>query len=259
MNKIWTQPVWIAGLCLLVTSGSASDRHTNTKAAGIGEFSGTYFAHFGLGHSDLTLTNHGAFQLDQQGDIPVRGYTPYHGSFTFINRLIKLMPQGRRSQQELRFGAHEYYAVRWGKRRYLVAADRMLGFCNEINSGGNSLSNFGSWSEYYLHTGDDKLPVPTTPPDVPVKWKGYLLNKIIQGHVIRIINNKSAKIDVGSSDGLKPGMELIEEKSGEPFEVIACDMHSAKVRRFESPFPRPASQLKVGASVISRYKDEADR
>ncbi|MEO7717109.1 MAG: hypothetical protein ABIY70_12970 [Capsulimonas sp.] len=110
-----------------------------------------------------------------------------------------------------------------------------------------------------LAPGANTIFIPTTPPDVPVKWKGYLLTKIVQGRVIRMINNKSAMIDVGSSDGLKPGMELIEEKSGEPFEVIACDMHSAKVRRFESPVPRPASPLKVGASVISRYKDEADR
>ena len=172
MNKTWVQPVWLAILCLSApTCVQALPQASHRRHAD--QIAGRYFARFGLGHSLLTITPQGTFALDEQGDIHISGYTPSRGTYTLVNQLVTLTPKGRSSQRDMRRHDKEYYAVLWGKRHYLIGPSRMKEFCTTVASGDTSRMDL--FFPYYLRIGDEKLTGGTQIPDVPKKWRKYLL------------------------------------------------------------------------------------
>lgn len=69
-----------------------------------------------------------------------------HLSFTF--------PNVREGFQGI---ADEFVPVSWGKRMYLIPADDMVGFCNDVNSGAEPRTRV--YGKYLLREDDDNLPI----------------------------------------------------------------------------------------------------
>lgn len=119
--------------------------------------------------------------------------------------------------------------VQWSRRTYLIPEtdERLLGFCNSINLGYEPReSQFGA---PFLRTGDEKSPAVGLP-DLPTKWRRYLLAKPVWCKVISV-SGESAKIDKGAKSGLKPGMIFVEFKGGQQYRVTEVQQDSANIMR----------------------------
>jgi predicted metal-dependent hydrolase len=145
----------------------------------------------------------------------------------------------------------EFVPIRWDYLVYLVPADGIIDFCNTVNRGNGDSSYIGRGTFFLRDAGKiwqdamqkvqagEERPKPTGKPEVPEKFKAYLLEKPIDGEVIAVgetrevserkygMDWKSKKstvtINKGSRDGLLPGMELHQtqrtEKSSRLFTV----------------------------------------
>jgi hypothetical protein len=114
--------------------------------------------------------------------------------------------------------------VTWGPRRYLIPADRMIDFCNGVNSGAEPRKHV--YGMFLLRDGDEQKSV-TGLPTVPKKYRRYLLDKPITaeitavgkqlGQVDQDVKRKGTAVTVnaGEASGLLPGMELLATSSNE--------------------------------------------
>jgi hypothetical protein len=102
---------------------------------------------------------------------------------------------------------------------YLVPADGMVGFCNEVNDGSEPAS--GRSGSYLLRRGDEKLKV-TGMPDVPREYRPYLLKEPITAEITAVgryrthpglagttFRETTVTVNAGKRNGLLPGMELV--------------------------------------------------
>jgi hypothetical protein len=110
--------------------------------------------------------------------------------------------------------------VRWGERRYLVPAKRVIGFCNEVNQGSEPRTEAVP-SFYLLRTGDEKKKVRGLP-ELPAEYRDYLLLKPVEATVIAVgafttrpssgdwkYKDTQVTLDAGAKQGLKARMELV--------------------------------------------------
>jgi hypothetical protein len=198
-----------------------------------------------MGVNQLILNANGSYRYELHTDIGRDPYAVSTGSFRISNGLIKLVPRNSVSD-DFKFQPLNFYAVHWGKRRYLINTKEIDDFCDEVNIGNEPRqTKLGS---YFLADGDEKLPSTTQKPAVPVSWRNYLLIKPIRTRVTRIIDPQNAVIGAGSSSGLRPGMHLFEEGSLTPLKVVSCTAHNAVVHIYAYDNHAP----NIGVSVISR-------
>ena len=109
----------------------------------------------------------------------------------------------------------ELVPITWDDRLYLVPANGIVEFCNDVNKGGAII--------YFVRGGDRTKP-PMGMPDVSDEFKPYLLKKPVEGQVITVGETKeickqfhkksyegmetAVTINKGTQDGLLPGMKL---------------------------------------------------
>jgi len=130
-----------------------------------------------------------------------------HLSFTFDN-----------TKQSFQGVPPDFIVIRWQARRYLVPADDVIGFCNQINEGAEPRKSV--IGDYLLRVGDHKEIV-HGPPDIPQQYKDYILTKPIEAQILRVgsttirhsiadFNFRDTRLTVGAGtqQGLLPGMEL---------------------------------------------------
>ena len=109
-----------------------------------------------------------------------------------------------------------FVPVGWGQRKYLVATNQMIQFCNAINGGFEPRDS--AWGMFLLKKGDEKKTV-TGRPELPEQYRKFLLKKPIVVAITKIsdakINPKddtfkefTIELDSGSEQELFPGMEL---------------------------------------------------
>ena len=125
--------------------------------------------------------------------------------------------------------APEKVLIRWGERRYLVAADDVVGFCNQVNQGREPRANVHGAT--FMRSGDERKKVEGLP-ELPEQYRDYLLKAPVTASVVEIgqtasrpsvIDDKfydtQVTLDAGSDQGLKVGMELLVIKP----EVVLLD------------------------------------
>ena len=122
----------------------------------------------------------------------------------------------------------EFVPIPWDKRICLVPPDKIIDFCNKVNRANPEY--FGGFDFFSRNTQklpqfDTERPKPTGKPEVPEKFKPYLLQEPIDGEVIGIGETREVRkrmygvmdmnvketvvtINRGSRDGLLPDMEL---------------------------------------------------
>lgn len=96
--------------------------------------------------------------------------------------------------------------VAWGQRLYLVPANDIRGFSNQVNRGLEPVRR-GNMGSYFLREGDWDRPV-VGKPDLPEEWKDRLLEKPVTGLVAGRDPSNRWIIDLGKDHGVYDGMEL---------------------------------------------------
>lgn len=180
-------------------------------------WAGEYFAGDGTGvNTTLALAPDAGFVFEWHGCLGV--YDRNFGTVEVVDGRLVLDFSFENVQEGFRGLAPELLPVAWGPRRYLVPADDVIGFCNEVNGGAEPRQ--GVHGTFLLRRGDEALAVagePALPPDV----RDALLERPVEARVIEVGPSESrpgrsdfdfritrVRLDAGSLQGLRSGMEL---------------------------------------------------
>ena len=178
-------------------------------------WAGEYYAGDGLGvNTTLLIAPDAGFVFEWHGCLGL--YDRNFGKVAWSNSVIELScthPNSRRGFQGI---ASNLVALSWGVRSYLIPADDLIGFCNEVNQGGEP-RHVGR-GVYLLRKGDESKTVEGFP-NVPDEYRRYLLAKpvdaaisAISSHVVRSGSRKLkdtlVTIDRGANHGIRAGMGL---------------------------------------------------
>jgi hypothetical protein len=140
--------------------------------------------------------------------------------------------------------------VNWGDRRYLVAENQWLAFCNAVNQGEEPRA--GDYGDFYLGENHESITVVGLP-EVPKSWKEYLLDAPIRGEVIETQADGSARINVGRKDGLRAGMELLPTKDSSPSDQIVVSVEeNCAVIKPKYPAAPSYRKTQVGDALSTR-------
>lgn len=164
-----------------------------------------------------------------------------YGSAAMVDGVLKLSPvlsMKRRSSNGI---ALEFFPVKWGERHYLIPTDRVIEFCHAINS-----KAYEDLASYLLKQSDVKKAIKGRP-DVPDQFKKYLGLKTIKTKIIatydgaaKIIDSfgnteieKMVTLDVGSAQGVWPGMKFYNPRPKKIFavlQVVRADERTSEAR-----------------------------
>jgi hypothetical protein len=257
-----------AGLMLIVSLGqeatSVRTAPTPSQSAMVpGWLVGEYVVGSGLYGTALKLLPKSRFEFRTYRD--ALGVPTKHNQGTFRLKGTVLTWSPERpiiADEEWERLPTRLLVVRWGARRYLVPlvpSDReaILGFCNTVNQGYEPRKFIAGYP--YLNGGDEGKAV-TGLPDLPGKWKGFLLKKPIEGKILRVVSRNVAEISVGGALGLRPGMALVDKKTrpyGNQFTVLSVQPKTARVR-WEQDIGS-ATTIKPGDKVTTLARVETGR
>lgn len=198
--------------------GEREDRiKAELEALGNHEWAGNYYLGDGLGvNISLTLGPKSGFVFDWHGCLGL--YDRNFGRVREEDGRIELACEFENGRKGIRPIAEELIPVRWGSRRYLIAADEMVKFCNAINAG--SEPRHGGHGSFLLRRGDSEKEVGGQP-EVPGEFRRYLLEKPIEATVRMIgavqthardrgytYRTVTMLLTVGKRDGVLPGMKF---------------------------------------------------
>lgn len=186
-------------------------------ALGDHAWAGAYFHGDGLGvNLRLTLAPASGHAFTWQGCLGL--YDCNMGEVAQAGDRLQLSFVYENRQEGFRGLATEFLIVRWGERRYLVAADDVVGFCNEINAGSEPRAHV--YGRHFLRQGDETVPV-TGFPELPSEYDGYLLEEPLGASIVSVgpstarpskadfhFVDTSLVLDTGEQGGLRAGMRL---------------------------------------------------
>jgi hypothetical protein len=228
----------VVATCVLVSGVDADDSilaHKQSKSAeqeaksrlvkirdeirklGSHEWAGEYYLGDGLGANvDLVLAPKSGYVFEWHGCLGL--YDRNYGAVTSNDGRIRLsftFPNERKGFQGI---AEEFVPIAWGERRYLIPADDVVGFCNEVNDG--SEPRAAPYGMYLLRQDDEKREVKGFP-EVPEKFTPYLLVQPIEAEIIAVGNyttrpslgdwklkDTQVTLNCGKNKKLLPGMTL---------------------------------------------------
>jgi len=181
-------------------------------------WAGEYYAGDGLGvNMALCVAPRSGFVFEWHGCLGL--YDRNYGAATWTNDRVHLSFTFENKQQGFQGIAPDLIPVPWGKRRYLVPAGDMVGFCNRVNDG--SEPRDGMHGSELLRRGDEKNPISGLP-KVPKEFQHYLISKPIVAEIISVgayktrpsvadwkFKDTAVVLNAGSSQGLSTGMELL--------------------------------------------------
>jgi hypothetical protein len=190
---------------------------TEIQQLGNHDWTGDYFAGDGLGaRLSLLIAPASGYLFEWHGCL--RLYNRNYGAVTSKDGRLRLSFTFENKREGFQGIAPELVPVRWGTRRYLVPADDLVGFCNDVNSG----SEPRDWlvGSYFLRRGDEKKMVRGRP-DIPQEYRSYVLAKPINATILTVgtstlqtsradwkFKDTPLTLDAGSKQGLKVGMRL---------------------------------------------------
>jgi hypothetical protein len=263
-------PMLCALLSAAILFSQPSTRGQSTQRA---DLSGKYSYSHEFGGSSITLAPDGSYTAVAVDC--TQNYT-FTGSYVVNDGLIVLTPKSgvRRdnggANEETIFpakdgaagaGVERYVAIRWGERLYLVGDDEVLAFCNAANLGVEPRKDIWKDAEYmfayrgayfgtfHLRAGDEDRPA-TGLPEVPDKWKPYVLKKPVAGKVVSLGEGKTATINLGGKQGMKVGMVLAVDGDDAPsiwggLEIVSVGETTSVVK--------VRDEVVIGKAVSTRY------
>jgi len=190
-------------------------------------------------------------------------YNRNFGEITWSNNVIELSctyPNSRKGFQGIETNL---VAVSWGPRSYLIPADDMTAFCNEVNQGGEPRS--GARGFYLLRRGDETKKIEGFP-NVPEEYRPRLLMKPTEAAIIVVgadearpsadganLRDTLVTLDAGAENGLRVGMVLFitnREAIATPVRITKVEANRAEgiVTPILKDDPRP----RVGWRVSTR-------
>ena len=181
------------------------------------EWAGEYFAGDGLGmNTSLVIAPKAGYVFEWHGCLGL--YDRNYGNVTNTNERIRLTFTFENQRKGLEGIAPELIVISWESRRYLVATDDVVKFCNSVNGGREPRNQIHG--SYLLRQGDEEKAV-TGFPKVPEKYEDYLLAKPIDATIVAVgsyttrpmidesrFKDTPVTLDVGTRQGLRVGMEL---------------------------------------------------
>ncbi len=127
------------------------------------QIAGEYYLGRGLGFNlRLTLNPDGTFSSTWQGCLGT--YAEVIGRAFLRDGELVLEPSSKEGEMEKGWDT-PFLPVRWGERQYLIPANRIFDFANQIHRGNEPRTS--SFGDVYLREGDWDKPV-TGEPDLPV-------------------------------------------------------------------------------------------
>lgn len=142
--------------------------------------------------------------------------------------------------------------VYWGSRTYLIPSAQMRKFCDAIIAGEEPRTE--PHGNYYV---SNLLAHVSGKPALPHEWASYLDEQLLSGSVIEVIDRFTARIDLGSDQGVRVDDMLVvpggrwKRKRLRVMEVdrSTCVARSGDYETREAPLP-------IGRTVVGRRNAE---
>jgi hypothetical protein len=180
-------------------------------------WAGSYYEGDGLGANiSVAIAPHSGYVFEWHGCLGLYGLN--YGAVTWTNGRIEL---SFTYQNQRGFGgiAPEFIPVSWRSRHYLVPANDIVGFCNDVNQGREPRADVHG--SYLLRRGDENKDAMGFP-EVPGRYRSYLLANPIEAAIIAVspyatrpsvttwkFKDTPVTLNAGTNTGLLVGMELV--------------------------------------------------
>ncbi|MGQ0553857.1 MAG: hypothetical protein ACT4PU_11640 [Planctomycetota bacterium] len=180
-------------------------------------WAGEYFAGDGTGvNTSLTLAPRSGYVFEWHGCLGL--YDRNYGAVTSTGRKLGLSFAFENVHEGFRGLAPELVVIPWGPRVYLVPADDVIGFCNDVNAGDEPRTSI--FGEYLLRKGDELTKV-TGDPELPFDYQNALLKEPVETTVLEVgefalrpgvsgwnFRDTPLTLAAGSEQGLRIGTQL---------------------------------------------------
>jgi hypothetical protein len=187
------------------------------KDLGSHNWAGAYYSGDGRGvNVSLVIAPIAGYVFEWHGCLGL--YDRNYGEATWNDGRISLSFTFQNDRKGFQGIASDFIPVAWGPRRYLIPADDIVGFCNDVNGGREPRDR--SHGHYLLRRGDENSPVDGDPA-LPNEYQAYLLPKPVEATIIAVgtyttrasridfkFKDTPVTIDTGARQGLRVGMEL---------------------------------------------------
>lgn len=233
-------------------------------------WAGSYYEGDGLGvNRRLLIAPESGFAFTWHGCLGL--YDQNYGKAIWEKDRVKLSFTFENLEEGFQGLENEFIPVRWDERHYLIPPKKMIDFCNHVNSG---WYRTGVWGQFLLRDGDEKKKC-IEKPDVPEKYRPYLLDQPIEAMVIEVgevvcdsnecegeccspKNEVSITINKGKKDGVLPKMEFYILDNDYPqyskIKIIEVDESQSKGTKEVGEYtPVPKTGWKI--STRSRWAD----
>ncbi len=188
------------------------------KKLGDHEWAGEYYAGDGRGvNTTLAIARDAGYVFEWHGCLGL--YDRNYGTATWTNGHIRLSFTFENKRQGFQGIASELIPVSWGPRRYLVPADDIVGFCNDVNNGREPRNHV--YGFYLLRRGDEQKETGGFP-SVPKEYRSYLLTEPIEATIAAIgasttrpsvaewkFKDTTVTLDAGTNQGVRVGMKFL--------------------------------------------------
>lgn len=232
------------------------------KKRGTHDWAGEYFAGDGRGvNIALTVAPRSGYVFEWNGCLGL--YDRNYGALTSTDGRIRLSFTFENRREGFEGIAPEFVSVSWGRRRYLIPADKIIEFCNSVNDGREP--RMGAQGSHLLRKGDEKKKAAGFP-KVPKEFRVYLLAKPIEATIIAVgpraarsgssgLRFKDTKVtlNAGTQQKLRAGMELFvtkPEKTVESVRIIKVEENRAEANMNQfgnEPAPKRGWRLSTQA------------
>ena len=178
-------------------------------------WAGHYYLGGGTGvNIYLDISPKSGFVLEWQGCMG--RYDRNYGKVKVENGIIYLEFEIWNMKQGFQGFDSQYLPVKWGEKRYLIPSEDIIGFCNNINHGREPRT--GCWGSFFLNEEDYDKKVQGLP-DIPEKYKPYILKKPINAKIVKVGKTFKKNLDsdlryvlvtlnVGLVEGVLEGLEF---------------------------------------------------
>jgi hypothetical protein len=193
------------------------------------DWAGDYYAGDGLGvNTSLVLAPSSGYVFEWHGCLGL--YDRNYGGVVETNNRIRLSFTFENTRKGFEGIAPEFIPVKWGTRRYLIPADGIVDFCNNINEGREPRTKAHGFC--LLRRGDENQKVSGFP-KLPEEYQHYLLAKPIEATIVAVgkyttrpsvtdwkFKDTPVTLDKGTKQGLRVGMELTVTKPRDIVESV---------------------------------------
>jgi hypothetical protein len=189
-------------------------RRGRAGGPGLAELAGDYIYGNGFVNQHLEVGRDGRYQFEWHNDVVTD--EPHHGDeyegrgwCSIVDGVLRLVPEGPTSTEQLEVMGNDFVPVRWAGRVYLIPEKERLVFCSVVNQG--DVPRYMRSGPFATLSPVGRKGRPEGLPEVPPEWASFLLKKPVAGTITEILADEVAVMNVGAKDGLKAGMELVRD------------------------------------------------